>query len=35
MKKEKRFISEGLHQSLIILFAGVIILLLLIKTIFL
>lgn len=34
-KKEKKVISDQLHQNLLILFAGAIILLLLVKTVFL
>ncbi|MDQ0109386.1 hypothetical protein J2T02_004529 [Chitinophaga terrae (ex Kim and Jung 2007)] len=33
-KKVKKVVSDRLHQNLLILFAGVIILLLLIKTVF-
>jgi hypothetical protein len=34
-KKEQKMISEGLHKTLILLFAAVILLMLLVKTVFL
>ncbi|CAL1518085.1 hypothetical protein MMC2321_01825 [Chitinophaga sp. MM2321] len=34
-KEEKKIINEQLHQTLIIMFAGLVILMLLVKTVFL
>jgi len=35
MKKERKIISEGLHETLVLIFVGVVLIFLLIKTVFL